>query len=564
MEKNTSEIAKLTERISKDPKSKLFVPLAEEYKKTGDLETAIRVLGEGLKNNPTYITARSFLGRLLMEAGDLAGAQKELEEVVKVIPDNLLAQRKLGDLHVLRGNRAEALARYKAALQLNPGDKEVTSLIADIEAGRVLGGRSSQSSAPSASGATANAAAAASSATARTVRPVVVPATKPTAAAPAPASSAAGQPTLTRPKTVTPAVPEKKSSAEHPVSAPAAPHSSAAEITSLKQPSFPGAAPPSATVDKDPLSPAVSAHEPVSDQSTFEVPDLAEPEKEVEIVEDIVELEPLEQLAADAAASSGDQAEADGELAFLEERGEEFFDLSEPAGCATPLVTPAPVEWVPPVEAGSLSASPSPVPEDSQDDINTDTLAELYISQAFYEKAIEIYERMLNERPGTAALERKLESLRALAAASADKTGTVATPIESTSSGDSLSTETPPPLIGEPAAPTERPAMEAAEVSLPTAELTSDMPGTGADGELESQAMPSEPPEPRKWPRTTRKDETVVVQEEFKGTETGNLAPANETFSDASGTPLSPDVRRKETIDRLENWLKNVIKEKPL
>src|SRR5574337_1417767 len=97
MDKETSEIAKLTERISKDPKSKLFVPLAEEYKKSGDIEMAIYVLSEGLKNNPGYVTARSILGKLLFEQGDLEGSQKEFEEVIKAIPDNLLAQRKLGD-----------------------------------------------------------------------------------------------------------------------------------------------------------------------------------------------------------------------------------------------------------------------------------------------------------------------------------------------------------------------------------------------------------------------------------------------------------------------------------
>lgn len=44
MNKEISEIARLADRISKDPRSKLFVPLAEEYKKAGDLEMAIQVL----------------------------------------------------------------------------------------------------------------------------------------------------------------------------------------------------------------------------------------------------------------------------------------------------------------------------------------------------------------------------------------------------------------------------------------------------------------------------------------------------------------------------------------
>src|SRR5512137_672345 len=141
MEKGTSEIAKLTERIAKDPKSKLFVPLAEEYKKTGDIEMAIQVLADGLRSNPGYVTARSFLGRLLLDKGDLAGAQKELEEVIKAIPDNLLAQRKLGDIYVLQGRGNDAQQRYKAAHALNPADKELPSLIADLAAGRDVSAR---------------------------------------------------------------------------------------------------------------------------------------------------------------------------------------------------------------------------------------------------------------------------------------------------------------------------------------------------------------------------------------------------------------------------------------
>lgn len=141
MEKENAEIEKLTERIAKDPKSKLFVPLAEEHKKAGDIETAIRVLTEGLKHNPGYVTARSFLGRLLMDKGDLAGAQKELEEVIKTIPDNLLAQRKLGDIYVLQRRGADALPRYKAALALNPGDKDLPLLLADLEAGKDVSSR---------------------------------------------------------------------------------------------------------------------------------------------------------------------------------------------------------------------------------------------------------------------------------------------------------------------------------------------------------------------------------------------------------------------------------------
>jgi tetratricopeptide (TPR) repeat protein len=141
MNKEISEIAKFTGRISKDPKSKLFVPLAEEYKKAGDIEMAIHVLLEGLKRNPEYVIARSSLGKLLIAKGDFAGAQKEFEDVVKTSPDNLMAQKKLGDLLILQNMPHDALSHYKIALSLNPDDGELASLISDVEAGRDISSR---------------------------------------------------------------------------------------------------------------------------------------------------------------------------------------------------------------------------------------------------------------------------------------------------------------------------------------------------------------------------------------------------------------------------------------
>jgi tetratricopeptide (TPR) repeat protein len=132
MADDSSEIAKLTERISKDPKSKLFVPLAEEYKKMGDIEMAIHVLSEGLKVNPSYVTARSFLGRLLLEQGDFAASQKEFEEVVKAIPDNLLAQKKLGDLHLLQSRQKEALVMRRLLRSFQSWNQGLTQVLSSF------------------------------------------------------------------------------------------------------------------------------------------------------------------------------------------------------------------------------------------------------------------------------------------------------------------------------------------------------------------------------------------------------------------------------------------------
>lgn len=497
MEKATSEIAKLTERIAKDPKSKLFVPLAEEYKKAGEIEMAVDVLLEGLKNNPGYVTARSFLGRLLMEKGDLAGAQKELEEVIKAIPDNLLAQRKLGDIYVLQGKSKDALDRYKAALALNPGDKEVPSLIADIEAGRDISARipRPKAQAPAA--------------------PVVKP--QP-AAAPTPPKvvpAAAAKPAAS---SLPNAVPTPRPAA--PVQAPPPVSSPTAAPAAIAAPAVPPPTPAKTVTPTPPVPPTA----PVQPRPEAAIPPAPALPDEVEVIEDIIDIEPLEQtaLAAEFKKTEAVTAPASGQ-----ERGQTVpqapeaasFDLSErPMDMGISVEDPASVVW-----GGEETAPPPGKPaaaaEEGGDDLNTNTLAELYISQGFYDKAIEVYQGMLAERPGNKALQNKLEQLRAMAGtaanASAGFTAVTAGPGEYT----------------PPSADVFADAAEAPAAAVPPPFRTA------VESPAVKESTPAETPSPK-----------------------AAAEPAPETAIPAAG-PQAASTRRKETIDRLESWLKNIMKE---
>lgn len=461
MEKENAEIDKLTERIAKDPKSKLFVPLAEEHKKAGDIETAIRVLTEGLKNNPGYVTARSFLGRLLMDKGDLPGAQKELEEVIKTIPDNLLAQRKLGDIYVLQGRGTDALPRYKAALALNPGDKDLPSLLADLEAGKDVSSRIPRPKTPAA----------------------------PAEIKPQPASAAPAQPKAAPAAALkTAAVPQ-------------------AAATVPKAPAAPG---PQAAVKAAPTSPSpvppVKAAAAVAPPPAPPAPPVAD---EVEVIEDIVELESLEQ------AVPGPGSETPSPQMFPAPAP---YDLSEhPIDKAGAGNEPEAITWEA-VDAAVPEHVGQPGTDQGSDDLNTNTLAELYISQGFYDKAIEIYQGMLNDRPGNTALQQKLEQIRAMAG-EADKghvrfTGATPGPGEYAPPAADVFTAVPARAAAAP------------NVSSPAADASS------------------------------RKETTL-------------REPAPQmTVQEPSGEPASPrgpqaaTARRKETIDRLESWLNTIMKEK--
>ncbi len=459
MEKDTSEIAKLTERLAKDPKSKLFVPLAEEYKKSGDIEMAIQVLMDGLRSNPGYVTARSFLGRLLMDKGDMPGAQKELEEVIKAIPDNLLAQRKLGDLYVLQGRGNDAVQRYKVALALNPGDKELPSLLADLEAGKDVSARiprpKTQAAQPGVQAQTA---------TTVPVQPKAAP------AQPAPAASAAAM--------------------KAPVSPPPAQR--------------PGSTPTPASVP----APAGRA------QPASASPPAPPVRDEAEIIEDIVDVEALEQLVP--ASKTKEPASEVPREPFPEPAPLNVvppalapFDLSEPPGEVSANAEElTAISWGTKAALDTAAVKPADV-EEGGDDLNTNTLAELYISQGFYDKAIEIYQGKLSERPDNRALQLKLEQLRAKAGIT-EKGGEGFTAVSSASR----------------------------EYAPPAADVFMD-------------AVPAPVKEAPQAPEPAPVDEArqEIVQETVQDT----TAPRG---------PQSATVRRKETIDRLESWLQNILKEK--
>ncbi|MEK6690925.1 MAG: tetratricopeptide repeat protein [Nitrospirota bacterium] len=127
------DISKLAEKLARDPSSKLFIPLAEEYRRSGMLDEAIQVLSDCLKANPNYMTARVSLGKMLLEKGNIMEAQIEFEKVVQAVPDNLFAHKKLAEIYQKIGDMENLLKEYKIIISLSPKDKDVMKAIDDLE-----------------------------------------------------------------------------------------------------------------------------------------------------------------------------------------------------------------------------------------------------------------------------------------------------------------------------------------------------------------------------------------------------------------------------------------------
>jgi cytochrome c-type biogenesis protein CcmH/NrfG len=128
-----SRIDELRRRLERDPGSRLFAQLAEEYRKAGDHAEAIRVARSGLTHHPSYPSARLTLGRALLESGDPAGARVELETALREAPDNILASRFLGQVLEAQGDFKAALERYEATLRMAPGDRQLELQIRAVQ-----------------------------------------------------------------------------------------------------------------------------------------------------------------------------------------------------------------------------------------------------------------------------------------------------------------------------------------------------------------------------------------------------------------------------------------------
>lgn len=130
---NASEIDRLALVFAKDPGSKVFIPLAEEYGKAGMWEEAVAVLEDGLKTYPGFITAMVALGRAYEQMNQPVKAKAILEEAIKVSPDNLRAHRILAKLYTAQGAKESAIRSCNVILSLNPHDQEALSLCAGLE-----------------------------------------------------------------------------------------------------------------------------------------------------------------------------------------------------------------------------------------------------------------------------------------------------------------------------------------------------------------------------------------------------------------------------------------------
>ncbi len=128
-----SRLEELKKTLTRDPASRQFLALADEYRKQGQTREAISVLERGLAQNPSAVAGHVALGRLLQQGGRLDEALNCFQAALRLDPQNLVALRQTADVHLSRGETVEAIKKLKLFRGLSPGDREVNELIRQLD-----------------------------------------------------------------------------------------------------------------------------------------------------------------------------------------------------------------------------------------------------------------------------------------------------------------------------------------------------------------------------------------------------------------------------------------------
>jgi tetratricopeptide (TPR) repeat protein len=127
------EIRLLQDRYNKAPGTRIFAPLADAYRKNGDVDKAIELCEKGLERYPDYASAHVILGKCFYDKGATERSRAEFERVIEIDPENMVALKFMGDILMSEGDKDASISYYRKILAIDPTNEEVTVKLKDLE-----------------------------------------------------------------------------------------------------------------------------------------------------------------------------------------------------------------------------------------------------------------------------------------------------------------------------------------------------------------------------------------------------------------------------------------------
>ncbi|HEV8498517.1 MAG TPA: tetratricopeptide repeat protein [Gemmatimonadaceae bacterium] len=128
----SARIDELRKKFDENPR-RYFAPLANEYRKAGDLEQAISICQEYLPQQPGHMSGHIVYGQALYESGRDEEAKAVFETALSLDPENLIALRHLGDIARASGDAVGARGWYQRVLDADPRNDEIIQLLSSLD-----------------------------------------------------------------------------------------------------------------------------------------------------------------------------------------------------------------------------------------------------------------------------------------------------------------------------------------------------------------------------------------------------------------------------------------------
>jgi len=378
------ELERLLARYRQAPESRLFAPLADAYRSVGQVDAAVRLLQDGLQHHPGYVSALVLLGQCELDRQREEVAEKTFARVLELDPENLVALRYRAEQARRRGALERAVEILRRLLEIDPFDREVQ---ADL--GLLATALEHKASAD-------RAAAAPAAWPPEEIAFEAAPPARAAAAPPAPSLPAVAPP-ISAPAPAPPAAPELEP---------------AGELPDLGGPARGELEPPPIDLRRvAPRHAATGAGPPERSGTAFAAPKPAETGAAPRPSEDAEEA--TTRNAAWKVSRQEDhivvrpgEMPPRGPIRSVETRL--WTEQRPPAPAAAPVPAPPP-----PPAAAPQAPSPAPPPEPSRpDEFATLSMARIYESQGYLEKALAIYDELHRKHPEDREVAERLASLQ--------------------------------------------------------------------------------------------------------------------------------------------------------
>ena len=118
-------VRRWSEELARDPNSMVFVPLADELRRTGELAEARAVALRGLERHPYRAEAHDALARVMADEGNTDAARDEWDMALRIDAGHLPSLKGLGFLAYRVGDLANAERYLRQARGRDPADEGV-------------------------------------------------------------------------------------------------------------------------------------------------------------------------------------------------------------------------------------------------------------------------------------------------------------------------------------------------------------------------------------------------------------------------------------------------------